>query len=318
MICPKCHHTEDPCYCEESKPVLSIVLDTILKLEDLPKVFFKKSEGTLLDLAFDGRERFIQSLRYAVRELRGYEPARPTSPLDVANRQAEDSSYLVANKLGDVITRNLFAERLLEEAKKSDSHNFEITKAWLREIESEVNSTLDYEIRDQMLAFVRMHMQNQPAGTIRKVQVAGKIFNISADSIGIAEVGAPGTGPKMQCITIGGSIIPWHDIDVVVVQEASPTMQPTTYTFHATAIRQAKQQTEKIKSKLAENKGVGLRVQSQWANLGYTSSGIQIMKSTDPNQINIITADHSAEQAAQAGDMMRQNLNRITQPNPWK
>lgn len=324
MICPKCHHTEDPCYCEESKPVLSIVLDTILKIEDLPKVFSKKSEGTLLDLAFDGRERFIQSLRYAVRELRRYEPARPTSPLDVANRQAEDSSHLVTNKLGDVITTNLFAQRLLEEAKKSDSQNFEISKMRMREIESEVSSTLDTEIRDQMLAFVRMHMQSQPAGMIRNVQVAGKIFNMTADTIGIAEVGAPGTAAKMQCITIGGSIIPWHEIDVVTVQEAGPTMQPTTYTFHAPAIRKAKEQAAEIARKLKQDGGqrkiVGssLRISGKWTDLGHTASGIQIMKKAEPNQINIITAGHSVEQAAQVGEMMRQNLNRITKPNPWK
>ena len=69
VFCPTCGGEPPDCYCTESRPVLHIMIDTILRFEDLFRML-PKTELVFADAAVQNRKRFMTALHFAKDKLK--------------------------------------------------------------------------------------------------------------------------------------------------------------------------------------------------------------------------------------------------------
>lgn len=244
MTCNVCFSPNDPCYCEESKPVLSILLDTILRIEDLEEIFTKKTELTLLDLALQGRERLINSLRYAVCVMKTYEHPRVTTEHDlIIQKESDEAAWRTATKLGDVTLQSVAPAQRARLLARAPAGVIEGVGARIG----------PDELRDKMKEFIFTWDRLRGPGRPLQYRVSADGFNIAADSLKAIEVGKPLDEHKDLIVQIGSTAIPWQDVTKIEV-EVQGTPYTTEAVFDVRKIRDGMDASDKAKYELLKAK----------------------------------------------------------------
>lgn len=221
--CRTCHSTNDPCYCNESKPALSVVLDAILRIEDLSEIFCSPQEQTLLDLGLEGRNRVIHTLKYAVGLLKAYEPIRFTSEHDLIDKRAAYDEVLT-NRLGDVrLPAQVFADpewkaaaqRAVEAERVARVTDRPDGRGWMK-----WDPTSDELFRCKIMREFIHYWRIKPLESKGSVQYRVLVENANHTAQRVETIDLQLGDPKSPflVIKVGDQHYPWHDIDDIIVE----------------------------------------------------------------------------------------------------